>query len=236
MWWCEASITRTSSRSQRTTISPSISSTGCVLSMMMRVTPVALTASITLTAWCQTTFICSFVSVMRKLVIPSRELQVHMSIVTQIKDYKYSSWCEYDGTVEPVFQICNTQTVLNRIPFNDFRIAGVSNSSEFQKLDRGTQWQVFIQLKELGASVRQLQCLTGIDRGIIQKARWTKHLPQGACIPPPVSYLSPDIFGYCTAFSNFRWLHPEFQTPFIHGLNLHLVTILLYFAALMVSE
>ena len=52
-----------------------------------------------------------------------------MSIVTQIKDYKYSSWCEYDGTVEPVFQICNTQTVVNRIPFNDFRIAGVSNSS-----------------------------------------------------------------------------------------------------------
>ena len=130
-----------------------------------------------------------------------------MSIVTQIKDYKYCSWCEYDGTVEPVFQICNTQTVLNRIPFNDFngwlttlylmlpspliinleqprlrlsddqawqqivRIAGVSNSSEFQKLDRRTQWQAFIQLKEFGASVRQLQCLTGIDRGIIQRAR-----------------------------------------------------------------
>ena len=99
------------------------------------------------------------------------ELQVHMSIVTQIKDYKYSSWCEYDGTVEPVFQICNTQTVVNRIPFNDFRIAGVSNSSEFQKLDKEAQWQAFIQLKELGASVRQLQRLTGIDRGIIQRAR-----------------------------------------------------------------
>ena len=129
-----------------------------------------------------------------------------MSIVTQIKDYEYSSWCEYDGTVEPVFQICNTQTVLNRIPFNDFnewvtlylmlqisliidleqprlrllydqawqqivRIAGVSNSSEFQKLDREAQWQAFIQLKELGASVRQLQRLTGIDQGIIQRAR-----------------------------------------------------------------
>ena len=51
------------------------------------------------------------------------------------------------------------------------RIAGVSNSSEFQKLDRETLWQAFIQLKELGASVRQLQRLTGIDRGIIQKAR-----------------------------------------------------------------
>jgi len=108
---------------------------------------------------------------MRKLVIQSRELQVHMSIVTQIKDYEYSSWCEYDGTVEPVFQICNTQTVVNRIPFNDFRIAGISNSCEFQKLDRETQWQAFIQLKELGASVRQPQRLTDIDRGIIQRAR-----------------------------------------------------------------
>ena len=94
-----------------------------------------------------------------------------MSIVTLIKDYEYSSWCEYDGTVEPVFQICNTQTVVNRIPFNDFRIAGISNSCEFQKLDRETQWQAFIQLKELGASVRQPQRLTDIDRGIIQRAR-----------------------------------------------------------------
>ena len=116
------------------------------------------------------------------------------------------------------------------------RIAGVSNSSEFQKLDREAQWQAFIQLKELGASVRQLQRLTGIDRGIIQRARWAKHLPQGACIPHLCQYLSPDIFGYCTAFLKFRWLHSEFQTPFIHGLNLHLVPILLYFAALMVSE
>ena len=63
-----------------------------------------------------------------------------------------------------------------------------------------------------------------------------KHLPQGACIPHLCQYLSPDIFGYCTAFLKFRWLHSEFQTPFIDGLNLHLVTILLYFAALMVSE
>ena len=45
---------------------------------------------------------------------------VKVGIVTQIKDYEYSSWCEYDGSVEPVFQICNIQTVLNRIPFNDF--------------------------------------------------------------------------------------------------------------------
>ena len=116
------------------------------------------------------------------------------------------------------------------------RIAGVSNSSEFQKLDREAQWQAFIQLKELGASVRQLQRLTGIDRGIIQRARWAKHLPQGACIPHLCQYLSPDIFGYCTAFLKIGWLHPKFQAPFIDGLNLHLVTIRLYFAALMVGE
>ena len=34
----------------------------------------------------------------------------------------------------------------------------------------------------------------------------------------------------------FSWLHSEFQTPFIDGLNLHLMTILLYFAARMVGE
>jgi REP element-mobilizing transposase RayT len=132
---------------------------------------------------------------------------VKAGVVTQVKDYKYSSWGEYDGSVEPVFQICNTQAVLNRIPFNNLnewvndplpddanfldndleqprlrisddqawqhiiRITGVSNSSEFQKLDRAAQRQAFIQLKELGASIRQLQRLTGIDRGIIQRAR-----------------------------------------------------------------
>ena len=132
---------------------------------------------------------------------------VKAGVVTQVKDYEYSSWGEYDGSVEPVFQICNTQAVLNRIPFNNLnewvndplpddanfldndleqprlrisddqawqhiiRITGVSNSSEFQKLDRAAQRQAFIQLKELGASIRQLQRLTGIDRGIIQRAR-----------------------------------------------------------------
>lgn len=132
---------------------------------------------------------------------------VKAGIITEVKDYEYSSWGEYDGSVEPVFQICSTQTVLSRIPFkvlNDWvndplpddanfldndleqprlrlsddqawqqivRITCVSNSSEFQKLDRETQWQAFIQLKELGASVRQLQRLTGIDRGIIQRAK-----------------------------------------------------------------
>lgn len=39
--------------------------------------------------------------------------------VERIKDYEYSSWCEYDGEVETVFRICDTETVLRRIPFAD---------------------------------------------------------------------------------------------------------------------
>ena len=40
-------------------------------------------------------------------------------IVEKVKDYEYSSWGEYQGTVEPAFQLCDTRTVLSRIPLND---------------------------------------------------------------------------------------------------------------------
>ena len=44
---------------------------------------------------------------------------VKAGIVEKVKDYEFSSWGEYDGTVEPVFQICDVNTVLNRITFKD---------------------------------------------------------------------------------------------------------------------
>ena len=44
---------------------------------------------------------------------------VKAGIVQRVKDYEYSSWGEFDGLVEPVFHICDTRTVLNRIPFRD---------------------------------------------------------------------------------------------------------------------
>ncbi len=50
------------------------------------------------------------------------------------------------------------------------RLTGVTNSSDYQKLDRDLQLETFKKLKEQGASVRQLQRLTGIDRGRIQRA------------------------------------------------------------------
>jgi hypothetical protein len=42
---------------------------------------------------------------------------VKAGIVEHVKDYGYSSWGEYTGTVDPVFQICDTVTVLKRVAF-----------------------------------------------------------------------------------------------------------------------
>lgn len=130
---------------------------------------------------------------------------VKAGMVEKVKDYEYSSWGEYDGTVEPVFQICDTRTVLNRISFNDLedlvndlldneyqcldndnekpylrlsdeqvwqhiiKIAGVYNSSSFQELDKEKQRETLRALLDMGSSVRQLQRLTGLGRGIIQR-------------------------------------------------------------------
>ncbi|WP_027456028.1 transposase [Xylanibacter brevis] len=129
---------------------------------------------------------------------------VKAGVVEHVKDYEYSSWGEYDGTVEPVFQICHTQVVLNRIPFTELDAwvneplsddvhcldiedasrkrpsddqvwqmiiekSGVTNASAFQQLNEEVKRGVLRVLKEQGASHRQLERLTGIGRGIIQK-------------------------------------------------------------------
>ena len=47
---------------------------------------------------------------------------VKAGIVSEVKDYEYSSWGEYSGQVEPAFQICDTQTVLKRISTNGLMI------------------------------------------------------------------------------------------------------------------
>jgi hypothetical protein len=130
---------------------------------------------------------------------------VKAGIVEHVKDYEYSSWGEYDGTVEPVFQLCDTGTVLRRVPFDDLEAmvneplsdevncldmddpsrsrpsddqvwayikdkTGVTNSSAFQRLNDDIRRAVLKNLKEIGASHRQLARLTGIGRGgVIQK-------------------------------------------------------------------
>ena len=125
-------------------------------------------------------------------------------IVEKVKDYEFSSWGEYDGAVEPVFQICDIRTVLNRIPFTELEalvndplgddvqcleIEGtlrqrpsddqiwllikkkttVTNASAFQQLADEVKREILKELKEQGASHRQLERLTGVGRGLIQK-------------------------------------------------------------------
>ena len=123
---------------------------------------------------------------------------VKAGIVENVKDYEYSSWGEYDGAVEPVFQICDTRTVLNRIPFKDLE-AWVNDplDDDIQCLEiekkvysKPSDDQVWLQIKkQTGATssaafqqladeikrdiLRQLkdslERLTGVGRGLIQK-------------------------------------------------------------------
>ena len=53
------------------------------------------------------------------------------------------------------------------------KIAEVSNSSSFQQLDKEKQRGALRMPLDVGASVRQLQRLTGLGRGFIQSAyKW----------------------------------------------------------------
>ena len=129
---------------------------------------------------------------------------VKAGIVERVKDYEYSSWGEFDGTVEPVFQICDVNIVLNRIPFKELEEwvndpldddiqcleienkvyskpsddqvwllikeqTGATSSTAFQQLADEIKRNILKQLKDSGASHRQLERLTGVGRGLIQK-------------------------------------------------------------------
>ena len=48
-------------------------------------------------------------------------------------------------------------------------MTGVNNSSAFQKLEDESKRTVLKELKTRGASYRQLERLTGVGRGLVQK-------------------------------------------------------------------
>ena len=135
---------------------------------------------------------------------------VKAGIVERVKDYEYSSWGEFDGTVESVFHICDTHTVLNRIPFDDLskivnemladdvrcldiegdsrlrpsddqvwmlikERTGATSSTAFQKLDENKKREIFTVLRDEGASLRQLERLTGIGKGVIHRIWCARH-------------------------------------------------------------
>ena len=49
-------------------------------------------------------------------------------------------------------------------------ISQCNNAAEFQALSRGKRDRCLAQLKEKGLTVRQIERLTGINRGVVQKA------------------------------------------------------------------
>ena len=44
---------------------------------------------------------------------------VKVGMVEKVKDYEFCSWGEYNDKYSTQFPICDTLTVLNRIPFNE---------------------------------------------------------------------------------------------------------------------
>ncbi len=129
---------------------------------------------------------------------------VKAGIVERVGDYEYSSWHEYTGEVDPDFQLCNTEMVLGRIPFEQLEAyvneplpvdiccldeddmpkkrlsddqvwaviverAGVTNISAFQQLEENIKRETLTYLKDNGASLRQLERLTGISKSYIHR-------------------------------------------------------------------
>jgi len=129
---------------------------------------------------------------------------VKAGIVEEVDDYEFCSWHEYTDKNGTLFPLCDTQTVLNRIPYNELNalvndpladdvscidmddpsrgrpsdeqvwqmiieMPGVTNSSAFQRLEDESKRTVLKELKVRGASHRQLERLTGVGRGRIQK-------------------------------------------------------------------
>ena len=128
---------------------------------------------------------------------------VKAHLVNRVGDYGFSSWHEYSRKETPLFSLCDTQTVLRRIPFLSLEemvnslvlddlhcldiedcakmrpsddqvwniiltITGVSNMGDFQRLGKPQRDMALIELRRQGASVRQLERLTGVGRGLIQ--------------------------------------------------------------------
>lgn len=55
---------------------------------------------------------------------------------------------------------------------------GVTNSTSFQQLDEldeNKREEIFLELKDCGASLRQLERLTGIGKGVIHRIWCTGH-------------------------------------------------------------
>ena len=115
---------------------------------------------------------------------------VKAGMVSEVKDYEFSSWGEYMDKNSTLFPLCDTHTVLNRTeevacldiedaskgrPSDDQVMmlikekTGVTNSNAFQQLPADIKKSVLIELKGKRASLRQLERLTGISKSMIYR-------------------------------------------------------------------
>ena len=83
---------------------------------------------------------------------------------------KFSPFVFKNGN-QPQTKYCIVLGLINdRVMIASLReLTGVGNASDFQKMDRETQGEALRELKEYGASIRQLERLPGIERGLIQR-------------------------------------------------------------------
>ena len=82
-----------------------------------------------------------------------------------LRDYgRAKSSCPPSPHEKPRYRLSDDQVWQQII-----KLTGVTNSSDFQKLNKDKQRETLRTLLDIGASVRQLQRLTGLGRGIIQR-------------------------------------------------------------------
>ena len=92
---------------------------------------------------------------------------VKAGIVEHVREYEFSSWGEYDGSVDSVFQICDTATVLRRKPYellNDL-IGGFVCTNDRELAASLLQKETFLKVKNGRNDWR-----TSIVRGLRQCA------------------------------------------------------------------
>ena len=133
---------------------------------------------------------------------------VKAGIVNSVRDYEFCSWREYEDKNSTLFPLCDTQTVLNRMSFDDLNDlvnapltddvscieienvskgrpsddqvmglikerTGAMNSNAFMQLPDDIKRPVLMELKGRGASLRQLERLTGIGKSAIYRLSQT---------------------------------------------------------------
>jgi len=111
---------------------------------------------------------------------------VAAGITKAVKEYRWSSWIEYENYNKDQQTICTIQPVLKLMPITELRALvfellpeikaflsgsfGLSQPTDLQSYCRDRRQDILRMAKQYGASIRQLERLTGISFTIIRTA------------------------------------------------------------------